>query len=202
MRERFDSLKSHFLRLKTKRELLERQLEEERKRKEELEKRLNSFIKARSVVQEVARQTQSKLEFRLSSLVSTALRSVFPNPYVFEVRFVTKRNKSECEFFFVKGGERMRPLDSSGGGALDVASFALRLVFWTLRKTRPVLILDETFRFVSVDLQHKCSQMLKALSEELDVQIILISHLPEIIQSADKVFRVENKGGVSYLEEV
>jgi len=198
----FSQLKSRFLELKARRDLLKEQLEKEKQRKQELETKHENFTKARSIIQEVARQTQSKLELRVSSLVTTALSAVFPDPYKFETEFVTKRNKTECEFWFTKSKEKMKPLDSSGGGPIDVASFALRLVFWSLRKTRPVLVLDETFRFVSMDLQYKCSEMLKMLSEKLGVQIILVSHSPEIIQSADKVFRVENRNGVSYVEEV
>jgi DNA repair exonuclease SbcCD ATPase subunit len=95
----------------------------------------------------------------------------------------------------------MRPMDCAGGGPIDVASFALRLMYWTLNKTRPIFVLDEPFKFVSVDLQPKCSEMLKMMPDKLGIQIVMISHLPEIIAAADKIFVVEQKAGVSTVRE-
>lgn len=147
--------------------------------------------KARALVQKVAEETQKKIEFQISNLVSLALASVFPDPYTFKVEFVQRRNRTECDFFFVKDGNSIEPISSSGGGAIDVAGFALRIAIWSLKKSHPIFILDESFRFVSVDLQEKCSQMLKELSDKLGIQIILISHLPNIINSADTAIKVE-----------
>jgi len=158
---------------------------------------LEDCIKAREIVQVVAKATQEKIEFQISNLVSLALASVFPDPYEFKVSFVERRNRTECDLLFVKNNEECDPLTAAGGGAIDVASFALRVAIWSLRKTRAVFILDEPFKFLSVDLQYKCSAMLKELSEKLNLQLIITSHLPEIISSADKIFKVENIHGES-----
>jgi DNA repair exonuclease SbcCD ATPase subunit len=106
-------------------------------------------------------------------------------------------NKAECDLLFVKDGQEIDPLTAAGGGAIDVASFALRAAIWGIKPTRPVFILDEPFRFVSVDLQEKCSEMLKKISETLGVQIIMVSHLPNIIGSADEIFKVQYVNGES-----
>lgn len=152
--------------------------------------KLEVIEKSRVVVQKVAKDTQEQLEYRISNIVSLALASVFADPYEFKVRFVERRGKTECDLLFVRDNEEYDPINDSGGGPLDVASFALRLAFWTMNKTRPVFILDEPFKNLSVDLQEKCSEMVKILSEELGVQIIMVSHLPMIIQSADSVIPV------------
>jgi len=78
-----------------------------------------------------------------------------------------------------------------GGGAVDVAAFALRMAFIAIRGGRPILVLDEPFKFVSVDLQNKCSDMIKELSRKLSIQVIMVSHLPEIISGADRIFLCE-----------
>jgi DNA repair exonuclease SbcCD ATPase subunit len=126
-----------------------------------------------------------------------AMASVFPDPYEFRVRFIQRRNRTECDLFFVKNEEECDPLTAAGGGAVDVAGFALRVAVWSLKKTRNVFILDEPFRFLSVNLQAKCSAMMKEISDKLKVQVILVSHLPNIIESADKVFKIENVKGES-----
>lgn len=156
---------------------------------------------ARAVIQKVAQDTQRSLEYHISNLVTLALASVFPDPYKFVLEFNQRRNKTEADLMFLKGAQRVDPESGSGGGPLDVASFALRVAAWSINKTRPVIILDEPFKFVSVDLQPDCSAMLKMLSKELGLQIIMISHLPDIIGSADKVFSVRVVGGVSVVTD-
>jgi DNA repair exonuclease SbcCD ATPase subunit len=154
---------------------------------------LENCQKARAIVQIVAEQTQKKIEFHISNLVSMALASVFPDPYEFALRFVQRRNKTEADLIFMKNGNEGDPIDISGGGALDVASFALRVAIWSIRPTRNTLMLDEPFKFVSRDLQPKCSNMIKYLSEKLKIQLIIVSHIPEIIDRADKIFEAEIK---------
>jgi len=41
------------------------------------------------------------------------------------------------------------------------------------------------------------SQLLKEVSSKLGIQIIMISHIPELIESADKIIYVENKNEMS-----
>lgn len=147
---------------------------------------------ARALLQTVARQTQAQLEFHISALVTSALAAVFPNPYQFTARFVERRNKTECDLLLVRDGREYDPMTCTGGGVVDVVAFALRAAFWALVKRRPVIVLDEPFKFVSEGLHEACSQMIKALSTQLGVQIVMVSHLPGIIASADKVVKIDN----------
>ena len=165
--------------------------------------RLRVATQTRELLQEVVRSTQHQISISIGTLVTQALRSVFPDPYGFQVSFVSKRNKTECELSFTRGEHLYDPLETSGGGVVDIAAFALRATFLVLNATsRMTLILDEPFRFVSVDLQPYCSEMLKQISGELGVQIIMVSHLPEIIGSADKIFSVEQLNGLSVIKDV
>lgn len=158
--------------------------------------------KARRVIQIVAQKTQKNLEFHISQMVSSALAAVWDDPYEFKVRFVSRSNRSECDMFFVRGGKERDPMESSGGGPKDVASFALRIAKWTLKKNRPTFLLDEPFKYVSVDLQPKCSQMLRMLCESLGIQILMVSHLPAINTAAEKEFKVTINKRISKVEEV
>ena len=198
----FKKVKDKFEAMKLDRDRVIQDLATARAEKEQAEIRHDYATKARVVIQRVAQKTQQKLEYHISNLVTLAEASVFPDPYEFQVEFVQRRNRTECDLWFVKGEEKMDGLKSVGGGVLDVASFALRCAFWSLKKTRPVIILDEPFRFVSVDLQLKCPEMLKAISQKLGIQVIMVSHLPRIIGHADKVFEVTQNNGISEVEEV
>lgn len=162
---------------------------------------LEQSLKAREVVQIVAEETQKNLEFQVSTLVSSALASVFPEPYEFNLQFVQRRNKTEADLIFTKGKNTTDDLiETAGGGAVDVASFALRIALWSIKQTRPIMIIDEAFRFLSLDLQEKASDMIKEISTRLGIQVIMVSHLPGMIRAADKVIEIEYKNGESHVK--
>jgi len=165
----------------------------------QLEEDQCNIEQARVVFQTVAQQTQAQLEYFITDIVSLALTAVLDNPYQFKTEFVLKRGKTECEFFFEREGQTIKPLDASGGGSVDVASFALRCSLWSLNKNRPVLVLDEPFKHLSKNLHPKALQMLKEVSEKLGIQIILITHSEELVEDADKIFNVKLVKGVSYI---
>jgi len=167
----------------------------------DLEQQLLNIEKARAVVQTVANSLQKSLETRITNIVTMALSAVFDDPYEFKVEFVTRRNQTECDMLFVRNGNECEPIDSSGGGALDIASLALRMAVWSIKKTRAIQVLDEPAKFLSRDLQDKASTMLSTLSDELGIQLILVSHIPEMISAADKVFDVSNVDGYSVVKE-
>jgi hypothetical protein len=196
-RDDFEQIKSKYERFKGKRDGLIEIREQETGKLERLKRSVEASERGIIILQLVARETQQSLEYHISNLVSTALSAVFPNPPEFLAEIEIARNKTECQLSFVEFGEKSKPLDSAGGGPLDITSFALRVSYWSLNKNRPVFILDEPFKYVSPGLQSKVSEMLKMLSEKLEVQIIMVSHAEEINYSAHKTFHVEKDGEIA-----
>lgn len=158
---------------------------------------------ARELLAIVALETQEQLRYHISEIVTLAMDAVLDEPYALEVDFVPKRGKTECELWFVRDGERIKPMDASGGGAVDVAAFALRVAIWSLRaqRTRAVIILDEPFRFLSSNLQPRAGGMLKELSTRLGIQFIMVTHSEALAESADKILQVRMRKGISKVEE-
>ena len=156
--------------------------------------------RALEIIQQVSKLTQAQLEIHISELVSLALEAVFPNPYKMVLKFETRRNRSEADLLLQDENDNLlNPMDAVGGGVVDVAAFALRIALWSLKRPRPraVMVLDEPFRFLSSDLQEKASIMLKELSKKLSIQFILVTHEEQLLSSADKVFKVVSKQGIS-----
>lgn len=179
--------------------LLLQQKEENKKEESVLSAEYDNSIKAREIVQAVSAKTQKNLEYQISNLVSSALSSVFADPYAFTLRFVQRRNKTEADLIFTKSSNETDDLiNTAGGGAVDIASFALRIALWSIKRSRPVIIIDEAFRFLSLDLQEKASDMIKEISSKLGIQIIMVSHLPGMIQCADRVIEIKYENGESY----
>ena len=178
---------------------LQSDLETAKSEEENISSEIINTEQAQAIIQIVAQKTQEELEYRLSEIVSLALAAVFDDPYKLKVDFVIRRGKTECDLLFEKNGEIFDPLTSSGGGAVDIASMALRVAIWSLTqpRTRNILILDEPFRFLSKEYQVKASIMLKELSKKLELQIIMVSHSEFLIEGADKVFQVSIEKGIS-----
>lgn len=158
--------------------------------------------KAHEIIKEVGSKTQELLQVQISDITSLAMEAVFEDPYKLEVLFVERRNNNECDLLFERDGQLMKPLDASGGGAVDVAAFALRIASWSLSSPslRNVIILDEPMRFLSRNLQEKASQMIKQISKKLGIQFIIVTHEAKLTESADRVFEVGQVNGVSFLK--
>ena len=167
--------------LKGKKDQLDSEYKKERKQVRQLKKLTEVVEKALALTQIVAQQTQEELEYRISDIVTTALSSVFPDPYEFKVHFEIKRGKTEAKLVFSRDGEELDPLTASGGGVVDVASFALRLSCYLLQpQNQRVMILDEPFRFVSKEFLPAVSDLIEELSEKLDIQFIIVTHEEEL----------------------
>lgn len=179
--------------------LLEEQLAKCQGEKEASSTMLDRTQKARALVQFVAQETQKKIEYQISGLATMALASVFPDPYEVQLRFVERRNATEADIVFIKdGNETDDILNAGGGGVADVASFALRVALWSIKKTRPTFLLDEPDKFLhNPEYQEKASAMMKEICRRLGVQIIMVSDQQNIIAAADRIIRIENTDGVS-----
>lgn len=154
---------------------------------------VQNLEKALEIVKYVGLETQKQLQFHISSVVTLALHAVFDEaPYDFKVEFLERRNKTECDLYFSREGYDITPLEASGGGAVDVASLALRIVSWAMQepRTRNTIIFDEPLRYLSRDKQEKASAMIKELSEKLNLQFIIVTHERDLTTYSDNVFEV------------
>ena len=161
------------------------------------------IVQATEIIQCVAQLTQKELEYHISEVVTLALQAVFPRPYKLILKFVLRRNRTEADILLEdEEGNQVSPMDATGGGVVDIASFALRIALWTLSKPRlrNTIILDEPFRFLSSDLQNKAGAMLRELSNKLKIQFIIITHEEQLLSAAEDgvIYNVVNKNGVSY----
>lgn len=170
---------------------------------------LHRHEQAREIVRIVGLSTMQQLQYHISDLTSLALESVFDNPYSLKVEFVQRRNKTECDLTFERDGMEIDPVSASGLGAVDVASFALRIASWSMAnpKTRNVIILDEPFKHLKGnDANQRVLEMINEISRKLNLQIIMVSDerisREDIIASADRVFEVSLRNGRSKIKQL
>lgn len=150
------------------------------------------ILKVRAFFQNIAEEVQQEVAETICTITTSALFAVFPDdPYECKIRFKIKRNILEAELYFERDGEEFHPVDDSGGGVIDVAAFAARVSFIFLSGAKKLLIADEPFKFVSKDYLPKIPEMLRMLSDKLNMQFIIVSHIHEIIEGADNVIKVK-----------
>ena len=147
------------------------------------EARYQNAQTAQAIVPTVAEAVQQTAHDRVAAVVSTSLEMVFGTKYDFRINFVQARGKTEARLVFVDDGEELHPMTASGGGVVDVAAFALRTscLMLTRPPLRRVLIMDEPFKFVSADKRPLIREMLAYLSRELEIQFIIVTHIPELL---------------------
>ena len=159
---------------------------------------------ARDVVSEVLLLTQARVKGFLEDVATSALKTVYGDEYGFKLDYKIKQNQTKITPMITKGEDQFSVREEVGGGVLDVLSLALRFAVFSILRPRPlpVMVLDEPGKFVSRDRQSAFGQMLRDMSERLNVQTILVSHSDDIIDQADKAFLVEQNDGISTVHDL
>jgi DNA repair exonuclease SbcCD ATPase subunit len=140
-------------------------------------KAVQTAVSAQDFFQEVAKEIQQQTHAQISSVVTRCLEAM-EYDYEFRIVFDKKRGKTEARLVFVRDDAEVDPTTESGGGALEVASFALRLACLLLVRpsARKLLVLDEPFGALDDDRQDRVRDLLAVLSEETGVQFLMVTH--------------------------
>jgi len=149
---------------------------------------------AQVFLQRVAQEVQRSAHKQISAVVTRCLRAVGYD-YKFRIVFERKRGKTDARLVFVKDGLQHSPLKSSGGGAVDVGAFALRLacLLFSRPRLRRLMVLDEPFKHVDAGRRVRLRVLLETLAKELGVQFIMVTHDPEL--ETGTIIRLAKKPG-------
>lgn len=164
-------------------------------------KHLEAMNGLKAVIQQVAKETQDKLRLRFEAIVQACLDAVFPGAYKFMMEFVSRRGQVEVDMWLDKDGTRMDPLDSNGGGVVDVMSIALRLCCLTLSANARLLLLDEPFGHLRGEARERLGELLSIISEKLNVQIFMVGDVAGNVVRG-KEFNVSKVAGISVVKEL
>jgi ABC-type molybdenum transport system ATPase subunit/photorepair protein PhrA len=170
---------------------LKRTVELEEKESKRIEVVVKKTQDAQEILQYLAQAVQQQAHQKISEVVSLCLSAVFgEDAYQFGIEFQRKRGKTEAVLKFKRGDLAADPLSATGGGVVDVAAFALRISCLMLHRPRlsRIVVLDEPFKFVSVQYREKVRTMLEELAVDLKIQIIQVTHSEEL--TAGKVIEL------------
>lgn len=138
---------------------------------------------------------------KIESVVSDGLKLVFDQ----DIRLVVERKegtKGDSYRLLVKKGDIIgNPIDTFGGGVVNVISFLLRVIMIQRFKLSKFMALDESFNNVSEEYIGKISQMIKTLCDDYDYTVLSVTHQSVLAAAADKVFIVDEGPKLRELKE-
>jgi DNA repair exonuclease SbcCD ATPase subunit len=85
--------------------------------------------------------------------------------------------------------------DSFGGSVSTVQSVLLRLIIMMRWGLRPILLLDESLPAFDANYVTNMGHFLSTLCKRLDMDILLVSHNPAMVEAADKAYRISKHNG-------
>jgi len=163
----------------------------------------------RFIAQEVARNTQAELEYHIVEPVNLALSSVFEeDAYNFVMDFNLPlgddlpKSRLEVDLYFERYGHLANPMEMTGYGQVDVASYGLKIALLGLANPpmRSIMVMDEPFKNPDKTVRPKIGELMRAVSHSRGIQHIVITHDQSIIQAADRVFHLKKSGKTTVIE--
>ncbi|WNN94979.1 exonuclease [Microbacterium phage Magritte] len=149
-------------------------------------------------------ETQSKIE----ELVTRGLRTIFDDTLSFHIVQTVKGRNVVVDFILRTTLERTvidtPVLDARGGGVAATIGFLLRLVVMLLSKgtrSENILVLDETFAHVSAEYLPAVGEFLQEVKDKTGIQILMVTHQPELAEFADRVYRFSTEDGKTVISE-
>lgn len=156
----------------------------------EVEKTQN--IKAIGVMDKAIQIVSANGIGKIESVVSDGLKLIFDSDYKLIIERKDGVRGESYKILLEKNGFTAPPIESVGGGLVNVISFLLRVIMIQRFKLAKLIVLDESMNNVSPEFIPKVSEMLKTLCDEHGYCILAITQQSALAASADKVFVVEN----------
>ena len=187
------------------RDSLKQKLDSTKKRLVDIDNTTEKLVKTSQFLQTLSDVTRQQIIDRISTIVTDALQKIKDPNLTFKMKLSTGRNQVDVSFVVVEKdtGHELDILHSSGGTIADLITFPLKvslLLKWSPQLSR-ILLLDEQFKFVAAQDREPLAEFIRQISEKLNLQILLVTHMTELTERAHKVFGVTKKGNKSTIEE-
>lgn len=181
---------------------------------EELRNRAALHEQVAGLLNSIGETKQAQAQAQIESLVTAGLQAIFEPNLSFHI--VQKQSKNAVQVEFVIRSRVEDPsmpegfrdvdtdaVDSRGGGLVSVVGFLLRLVVAMIsRAMQPsqantFLVIDESFAMVSREYLDRVGDFLRQIVDKTGMQILMVTHQPELAEAADKVYHFSLDDGGS-----
>ena len=167
------------------------------------------FVDSDKEVIEIAKETQGGVENYLEDTISLAM-DIIPSdePLSLIAKFVTRRNQPELDLFTQEGDREPVPLlntvDLNARSVEEIIAFASQFCIWSINDPQPspFQVFDEPFGSLKKDNIGTAIQVIQELQSDLNMQIIIATHEPEIAGCGHKVLEFTKSKGTSKVREL
>ena len=156
-----------------------------------IERKLIELEKIKVLILEIAKQAKQEIKVYIENIVTNAIQIVYGKEYTFKMHIEQKRDQEEIYFYLrTIDGTLLEPRkDTCAGGVLDIMSIGLKVAILSLLNAEPILFLDEPLKNLG-KYSYIGAQILKELSKEFAIQILLITHDDALMEIADRIYRI------------
>lgn len=159
-------------------------------RQTDLKNRAEAMQLAASVLQQLVDTVGATNIARVQTLVNSALRTIFFDlDLQFRIISEIKRNTNSYRIAVYSNGVE-GSTESFGGGVYAVIAMVLKVIFNVLAKKYPLIVLDESLAMVSEQYVGRVSQLIKELSAEFQMPILLVTHQPAFAAEAHRTYEI------------
>lgn len=153
-------------------------------------------IKARLLLEQYSEIEQEQLKEKVTALVSRGLQTIFGTEYAFRIEMKTLRKQAAMEFTIIRELVERDPMDSHGGGLVNVIALVLRLTIVALTPgLSRTVVLDEPFAQLSQGYIDGMGRFIRELVDATGMQLLIVSHEEEIAEVADQAYRLYREDG-------
>ena len=197
-----DNMSKQLIISKNKNELLQSKIKELQKQIQVSKQNLRLGMQAIDFIQKCANHERSIVKDKVQSVITDALKEIYGNQYSIKFDYSMKRNKTSVDIYLTKHtqiGDIIRKQDGFGGGVSDVISLPLKLlVLLALKDNAKILIADEPGKHMDQRID-KFGYFLKAVSDKLGIQLIILTHHASLAQFADSVYQISMQNQMTTL---
>lgn len=196
LEEKLESFGNKLGRLQGEVDLLDKQQKTSEEDIKKYKENGENYKKAVEIVSLVQKISNEKVKESFEQIVTHALNFIYDsNDYKFELVFTKRGSLPELKFSVKTPDkdEAFDPLDTDGGGTINILSFALRVVLMEISnpKTQGFILSDESFANLSSEYIENAGRFLKEVNTKMKRQIIAISHQKPLLDIADNLIEIK-----------
>jgi DNA repair exonuclease SbcCD ATPase subunit/DNA repair exonuclease SbcCD nuclease subunit len=175
------------------------QLEKTKKQLEELNEELKVY---ESVREAFAKNGLPTLVLKTQlPIINMELEKILSGIVDFKIFLETESGGTNNLEIYIDDKHSKRLIELASGMEKTIASFALRIALLGLSSLpKPnIFICDEGFEYLDSDGIIKCLNLLSSIKDRFKA-IIIITHIPEIKEIADKIIEIKNINGDAFVQ--
>lgn len=175
----------------------------------ELSSAINELERVTILFNSLGEEKQIKAQETIEGIVTMGLQMIFQDETLSFHIIQSIKGKSANVDFMIRTtlpGQVIETgvIDARGGGLAAIVGFLLRLTVMLLKdgqRKDNLLVLDETFAHVSAEYLEPLGQFLREVIDKTGIQIIMVTHQPQLGEFADAIYNFHTEGGKTIVDK-